>query len=186
MKLLLHMCCGPCAAYPLQRLRALGHAPTGYFFNPNIHPYKEFRHRLETAQEFAQKSDLELIADADYALDDFLRRALQAMETPGGRCAMCYALRLDQAARFAKENGFEAFTTSLLVSPYQQHEAIAAAGRRAAQASGVAFVYEDFRTGWDEGVRISKALELYRQPYCGCIFSERERYDKSLRKKKKP
>lgn len=184
MNLLLHMCCGPCSAYPLKRLRALGYEPEGYFFNPNIHPYKEFRHRLETAQEFARKSNLEIVADGHYTLDDFLRRALAAMETPEGRCAMCYELRLSQAARYARENGFEAFTTSLLVSPYQQHDRIAEIGRRVAAEHGVTFFYEDFRAGWNEGVEISKALELYRQPYCGCIFSERERYDKSLRKKK--
>lgn len=185
MKLLLHMCCGPCAAYPLQRLRQLGYTPTGYFFNPNIHPFKEFRHRLETAQEFAQKSQLEVIVDEQYALDDFLRRALAAMETSEGRCAMCYELRLTQAAHFAKDNGFDVFTTSLLVSPYQQHDRIAETGRRVAEACGIAFLYEDFRTGWGEGVQIAKELDLYRQPYCGCIFSERERYDKSLRRKKR-
>lgn len=181
MKMLLHMCCGPCSAFPLQKLREMGYDPTGYFFNPNIHPFKEFTRRLETAKEFAGKSGLQMIADDRYTLDDFLRRALDAK---GGRCAMCYALRLGQAARFARENGFDCFTTSLLVSPYQNHEAIAEAARRAADAEGVEFVYADFREGWKEGVRVSLDLELYRQPYCGCIFSERERYDKSLRKKK--
>lgn len=175
MNLLLHMCCGPCSAFPLKRLRELGFEPTGYFFNPNIHPFKEFARRLETAKEFAQKSNLNMIADDTYALEDFLRRALDA---PSGRCEMCYALRMRQAARRARESGCDAFTTSLLVSPYQKHDAIRKAAELAAAEEGVEFIYEDFRAGWKEGVAISRELELYRQPYCGCIFSEKERYQK--------
>lgn len=178
MNLLLHMCCGPCSAFPLKRLRELGYEPTGYFFNPNIHPFKEFTRRLETAKEFAQKSNLNIIADDMYALEDFLRRALDA---PNGRCAMCYALRMKQAARYAREHGFDAFTTSLLVSPYQKHDAIRQAAEFAAAEEGIEFIYEDFRVGWKEGVAISRELELYRQPYCGCIFSEKERYQKPKR-----
>lgn len=183
-KLLLHMCCGPCSCFPVKRLRDLGYQPEGYFFNPNIHPFKEFRHRLETAQEFAAKVDLAITVDDNYTLKDFLRRALSA-DAIGGRCNFCYEVRLNQAAKYAKEHGYSAFTTSLLVSPYQQHEVIRSVGEAAAAAAGITFVYEDFRCGWQEGVQISHDLELYRQPYCGCIFSEQERYDKSLRKKKK-
>lgn len=181
-KILLHMCCGPCSAYPVKRLREMGYEPDGYFFNPNIHPYKEFRRRLETAAEFAKKAGMAITADDRYTLKEFLQRALAA---EGSRCHMCYGLRLRQAARFAKENGYECFTASLLVSPYQQHDAIRQIAERIAAEEGVGFLYEDFRSGWQEGVQISLDWELYRQPYCGCIFSEQERYDKSLRKKKK-
>ena len=110
MKLLLHMCCGPCSAYPIKRLRDMGYEPTGYFFNPNIHPYKEFKHRLETAIEFAEKVQLPITVDREYTLEAFLMSALNA---PNGRCIVCYELRLRQAAQFAKENGYEGFTTSL-------------------------------------------------------------------------
>ena len=180
MKLLLHMCCGPCSAYPIKRLRDMGYEPTGYFFNPNIHPYKEFKHRLETAIEFAEKVQLPITVDREYTLEAFLMSALNA---PNGRCIVCYVLRLRQAAKFAKENGYEVFTTSLLVSPYQNHEVITATAKRIAEEENIKFLYEDFRTGWYEGVDISKNLELYRQPYCGCIFSERDRYYKKKNKK---
>lgn len=183
-QLLLHMCCGPCSAFPVKRLRDMGYAPDGYFFNPNIHPYKEFRHRLETTREFADNVEMEITVDEAYPLKEFLRDALAA-DAKGKRCQRCYDLRLRQAAEFAKANGYAVFTTSLLVSPYQQHELIKDTAEKAARAVGIAFLYEDFRTGWQEGVEISRAQELYRQPYCGCIFSEQERYDKSMRKKKK-
>ncbi|SHI35865.1 epoxyqueuosine reductase QueH [Propionispora hippei] len=175
MRMLLHMCCGPCSVFPLKQLRELGHEVTGYFYNPNIHPYKEFRKRLETAQDFASRSQLTMIVDDSYTLEEFLTQALQA---ENGRCGMCYELRLRQTARYAKEQGFDCFTTSLLVSPYQKHELIRETCERMAAEEGISFLYVDFRTGWQEGVQISKDMELYRQPYCGCIFSEKERYMK--------
>jgi predicted adenine nucleotide alpha hydrolase (AANH) superfamily ATPase len=175
MKMLLHVCCGPCACFPVKHLRALGHELVGYFYNPNIHPYKEFARRLETAREFAAKAGLDLVVDPSYALEEYLASALAA---GSGRCRNCYELRLRQAARYARGNGFDCFSTTLLVSPYQQHEVIKAVGESVAAAEGVPFFYVDFRPGWPEGVQLSKDLELYRQPYCGCIFSERDRYHK--------
>lgn len=173
--MLLHICCGPCAAYPVKYLRKQGHELVAYFYNPNIHPYKEFSRRLETGREFAAKVGLELVVDDAYTLEDFLARALAA---GGGRCRACYELRLRQAARYAKANGFDCFSTTLLVSPYQQHETIKSVAEEIAAAEGVPFCYVDFRPGWHEGVAISRELELYRQPYCGCVFSERDRYKK--------
>ncbi|MDR7865233.1 MAG: epoxyqueuosine reductase QueH [Sporomusaceae bacterium] len=175
MKILLHLCCGPCAAFPVQHLREAGHEIVGYFFNPNIHPYKEFTRRLETSREFAAKVGLDLVVDAAYTLEDYLVRALAAGDD---RCRACYGLRLEKAARYAGDHGFDCFTTTLLVSPYQRHEIIKEVGESAAASENVPFCYIDFRPGWTEGVRISKELELYRQPYCGCIFSERDRYYK--------
>lgn len=180
-KMLLHMCCGPCSAYPVKKLREMGYESAGYFYNPNIHPYKEFRRRLETAEEFAGKVKLAIVTEKEYMLEEFLQAAMEAKE---GRCTVCYELRLRQAAKYARENGYEAFTTSLLVSPYQKHELIVQVAQTVAGQEGVSFFYEDFRTGWYEGVEISKALELYRQPYCGCIFSERDRYYKPKKQKK--
>jgi hypothetical protein len=175
MRMLLHVCCGPCAAFPVKHLREQGYEIVGYFYNPNIHPYKEFTHRLATLQEFAGKIALDLIVDDRYTLEEFLHSALQAGD---GRCRMCYELRLSQAAQFAKDNDFDCFSTTLLVSPYQKHDAIREIAERIAVEKDIPFCYIDFRPGWHEGVAISKELELYRQPYCGCIFSEKERYHK--------
>ncbi len=190
MDILLHMCCGPCSCYPLKKLREEGYRVSGYFFNPNIHPYKEFKRRLETAEEFAAKEKMPIYVDKQYVLRTFLQKALAAEQMPEDlehkpRCQMCYTWRLHQAAVFAKEHNFKAFTSSLLVSPYQQHAFIKKIGEQLAQKVGVEFYYEDFREGWDEGVEICQTLELYRQPYCGCIFSEEERYSNRWKKEHK-
>jgi len=185
MKLLLHMCCGPCACFPVKRLREMGIEAVGYFFNPNIHPYKEWQHRLETAKEFSEKVNLEICIDENYQLREFLNKALLAEKIQNGRCQMCYTWRLEETAKFAKENGFDAFTSSLFVSVYQQHEVMKETAQIIAKKVGIDFFYEDFRPGWQEGIDISHKLELYRQPYCGCIFSEEDRYSKALRKKRK-
>ena len=191
MKLLLHICCGPCACYSVKKLRADGIEPTGYFFNPNIHPYKEWAHRLSVAKEYAEKVGLALITDENYMLRQFLRRALAAEKEDGitfeggGRCRMCYAWRLTETAKFAAANGYDAFSSTLFYSIHQQHEMMRETAQKVAAAYGVKFYYEDFRRGWQEGIDISKELGLYRQPYCGCIFSEEERYSKAIKKAKK-
>ena len=185
MNLLLHMCCGPCSCYPVKKLREDGIEPTGYFFNPNIHPYKEWDMRLKTAKEFAEKVDMKIITDENYMLRDFLKKALMAESVENGRCRMCYTWRLEQAAKFAAENGFDSFTSTLFYSIYQQHDLMKETAEFFAEKYGVSCYYEDFRTGWQEGTDISIDLGLYRQPYCGCIFSEEERYSKAIRKQKK-
>jgi len=179
MRMLLHVCCGPCAVSPLNQLREehSEYEVTGYFYNPNIHPYKEFARRLDTLKEFAAAIGLNnLVIDERYTLEEFLRRALAAVD---GRCRSCYDMRMRQTASYAKEHGFDCFSTTLLVSPYQQHELIRQAAQAAAAAEGIPFMYIDFRPGWQQGVKISRQLEMYRQPYCGCIFSEKDRYCKS-------
>ena len=185
MKLLLHMCCGPCSCYPVKKLREEGIEPTGYFFNPNIHPYKEWDMRLKTAKEFAEKVGMAFHADEHYRLRDFLKKALPAEALPNGRCTMCYTWRLEETARFAAEHGFDAFTSTLFYSIYQQHDLMRRTAEHFAAEYGVAFYYEDFRPGWQEGIDISHDLGLYRQPYCGCIFSEEERYSREIRKQRK-
>lgn len=185
MNLLLHMCCGPCSCYPVKVLREQGIEPTGYFFNPNIHPYKEWDMRLKAAEEFAARSELKIITDKHYMLRDFLRRALAAEQVENGRCRMCYTWRLEETARYAAENGFDAFTSTLFYSIYQQHELMKETAEHFAKVYGVKFHYEDFRPGWQEGIDMSVELGLYRQPYCGCIFSEEERYSRELRKARK-
>ena len=138
--------------------------------------------RLQTAKDFAAKVKMEIHTDEEYRLRDFLKRALIAETEPNGRCTMCYTWRLEQAAKFAAVNGFEAFTSTLFYSIYQQHDLMRRTAEHFAEIYGVQFYYEDFRPGWQEGIDISRELELYRQPYCGCIFSEEERYSKAIRK----
>lgn len=125
MKLLLHACCGPCACYPTEQLTAAGTDFDILFFNPNIHPYKEFKHRLSTLREFCEKKRYNLIIDKSYPIEECIRGMLSE---PTVRCAFCYRMRLRYAAQFAKENGYDAFSTTLLVSPYQRHELIKKGG----------------------------------------------------------
>lgn len=179
------MCCGPCTCYPLKRLRGDNIEPVGYFFNPNIHPYKEWETRLKTAQNFAQISKMELYIDRNYRLKDFLEASLMLEKQGKSRCTMCYTWRLEETARFAKEHDFDAFSSTLFYSIYQQHELMKKRAEYFAEKYGLHFHYEDYRQGWQEGIDISLQLGLYRQGYCGCIFSEEERYSKELRKKRK-
>ena len=179
MKILLHICCGPCAVYPLSFLLHRNYAVTAFFYNPNIHPFKEFRRRLTTADEYLKTLKIPLIADKKYGLKDFLRAVVHEEKT---RCNYCYLDRLEKTVQKAKEKKFDAFTTTLLYSKYQNHRKIVEISEKLAEKYSISFIYHDFREGWQQGIDISKKLSLYRQPYCGCIYSEWERYDKSLRK----
>jgi len=175
MNILLHICCAPCALYPYSRMKEEGLAPVGFFYNPNIHPYQEFNKRLETVKDFSLRVGLDVRYRVGYDLDEFLVRTAG---TGGLRCERCYRMRLDAAAAAAREKGFSAFTTSLLYSKYQKHDLIMGIGKETASEYGVEFYYEDFRRGWREGIVESRAMGLYRQQYCGCIYSEWERYGK--------
>ena len=173
MNLLLHICCAPCTIYPLQTLRGLEIEVTGYFYNPNIHPFREYEKRKNTLIEYTQASHLKVIYNDRYDLKLFLDRT-----SPWGadRCRACYTLRLEAAAREAKSLQFDAFSTTLLYSRFQKHDWIKEVGEETGKRFEVPFHYQDFRPGWDEGVQKSKEMGLYRQPYCGCIFSEQERF----------
>ncbi len=182
MQILLHVCCGPCTVYPLEQLRQDGHTVTGYFFNPNIHPYREFKRRIAALRQFAELTDFKVEIDTQYGLSEFLRRVVFKEQA---RCPICYDMRLSRVAVKAALYQADAFTTTLLYSRYQQHALLKQKGEEYAAANGTAFYYQDFRQGWQEGIEQSIAMDLYRQPYCGCIYSEQERYDKKLRKSKK-
>jgi hypothetical protein len=171
---LLHVCCGPCATYPHQALKDEGHEVAGYFFNPNIHPYSEYQRRLATLWQYAGQSGLRLLPPGDYDLAGYLKAAVENPAKPA-RCRACYRYRLDRAAAEAAAGGFNAFTTTLLVSPHQDHAVIREEGERAGERYGVRFLYQDFRPGWREGRRLAVEHGLYRQNYCGCVFSEKER-----------
>jgi epoxyqueuosine reductase len=173
MRVLLHTCCGPCALYPLATLRSEGMEVAGFFYNHNIHPYQEFARRRDAAQQMADLEGMPLIVRDEYRLEEFLANV--AAE-PDKRCGYCYASRLDAVAAAAREGGFDAFTSSLFYSRYQNHDLMRQKAEDASQKHGILFLYRDFRPGWQEGIRRSKQLELYRQQYCGCIYSEKERY----------
>lgn len=178
MNILVHACCGPCAITVFQELARQKKRFQGFYYNPNIHPLMEYVRRRDALTEVARRMGVETVcADGEYDPSVFLR---QSVFREKDRCPACYALRLQRTAREAGARGFGAFSTTLLYSKYQNHEAIIAAGREAARIHGVEFFSQDFRTGWDEGVRLSKEWELYRQPYCGCIYSEYERYRRKL------
>ncbi len=173
--LLVHTCCGPCFVYPHGMLKET-YRITSYYFNPNIHPSMEYMRRLETLAGFCSSEGVALRI-GEYDPQEHLR-AVAGNEDD--RCSTCYGIRLNEAARFAAEKGYDAFTTTLLISPYQKHELLAQVGAEMAGRYGIEFKYWDFRPGFRAGQGRAKELDMYRQPYCGCIYSELERYAKKL------
>lgn len=181
-KVLLHTCCAPCAIHCVETLRLEGIEPVSYWFNPNIHPYTEYRSRKTTLEEYAKTIHLPLVIDNTYGLREFCKNVIHDLS---GRCFYCYDVRLDTTARYAAEHNFSAFSTTLLVSPFQNHEAIIQAAQRASHKYNVPFLYRDFRPGFQDGQAKARDLELYMQKYCGCIFSEEERYRRKQLAKEK-
>ncbi len=173
MKLLLHICCANCVLYPLKSMREKGIQVKGFWFNPNIHPYTEYKMRLEALKELERLWRVDIIYRDLYGLEEFIRRVVYEEKN---RCEFCYSWRLQETAKTAKAMGMDAFSSSLLVSPYQKFDIIIEKGRELQERFDIEFFEEDFREGWKEGMRISKELGLYRQKYCGCIYSEQERY----------
>jgi predicted adenine nucleotide alpha hydrolase (AANH) superfamily ATPase len=177
MKLLFHCCCAPCATACVEDLCGEGLEPELFWYNPNIHPYIEYKNRREALVQFAAAKSLRLETMDEYGLRFFIRTVFHEMEnTAKARCELCYRIRLEKTASFAAEKGFRSFSTSLLVSPYQNHGAVRAAGEEAAAKYGVEFLYRDFRPRFRGGPARARSLGLYIQKYCGCIFSEEERY----------
>lgn len=170
--LLLHVCCAPCSAYPVPALQARVPRVAGYFFNPNIQPAEEHARRLAALKDYAPALGLEL-----FVADDPPPDAAAAPDRGAGdaRCRRCYELRLRATAREARRRGFEAFSTTLLYSVHQKHDLIRAVAGEIAGAEGVPFLYCDLREGWAEGGRRYRESGLYRQRYCGCLDSARER-----------
>jgi predicted adenine nucleotide alpha hydrolase (AANH) superfamily ATPase len=179
MKLLLHACCAPCSVKCVETLRDEGLAPALFWYNPNIHPFTEYRSRKNALAAYAEKAGAELALRDDYGLRGFVAAVSPAF---GDRCGYCYGVRLDAAARFAAEHSYGGFSTTLLISPYQDHALIRETAERAAERYGVGFVYRDFRPHFREGRQAALELGLYMQKYCGCIFSEEERYRKGKAK----
>ena len=170
MKLLMHTCCAPCSVYCIDSLRNEGIEPTVYWFNPNIHPYMEYKARRDCLKEYTKSINVEAIFEEDYGLDEFCKNVVCDLQN---RCQnYCYKVRLEQTAKYAKEHGFDAISTTLLVSPYQKHDILKMQGEEIAKKYGLDFLYRDFRVGFREGQAKARDLGLYMQKYCGCIFSE--------------
>ena len=175
MRLLLHICCGVCLGGPAEDLRKRGVDVDGYFYNPNIHPFAEFRQRLEAVHRLEGDLGVSIRYEESYGLEEFLREALP---NDADRCLRCYRMRMRRAARMAKETGCEAFSTTLLVSRHQSHEQIRKAGEEAGEELGVGFFYQDWRPLNYRSFEVAKKSGIYRQRYCGCIFSEYEALSK--------
>ena len=179
MKVLLHTCCAPCAIYPVKILRAEGLDVMGFFYRYNIHPYSECLKRQETLQVYADQIDLRVIFQEGYDLENFIQNVVYREKD---RCNYCYHDRLRSTALLAKRGKFDYFSSTLLYSKYQKHEIIKSMGDSIGKSVGIPFLYEDFRTGWKEGIEASKNLDLYRQQYCGCVYSEKERFYRETKK----
>ena len=171
MRILLHICCANCAIYPVEMLREEGHDVTGLFFNPNIHPYAEFVRRREALEKLAEEMQLRVIFLNSYPLEEFFRKvAFREAQ----RCRLCYQWRLETTSRVARRGKFQAFSTTLLFSKHQAHDLIREVGQAEALGSSTDFLYRDFRVGWKQANVRSKEMGLYRQTYCGCLYSQAE------------
>ena len=174
-RIFLHVCCGPCAEWPLTILFDAGISVTSFFYNPNIHPETEQARRLENVEKLMQMKGIPLFVQKSYLESDWVSGSWEGVYA--SRCEMCYSVRMEWAARAAKENGYSFFSTSLLVSPYQDFDGIVRAGSMAAEREGISFLPFDFRPGFRRGQQMARDDGLYLQKYCGCIFSLRN--DKS-------
>ena len=176
--LLLHICCAGCLCAPLEELRREKIQVHGYFYNHNIHPLLEFRKRLKAVRIFKESDPIEI----DYCEEYGLREYLKEVDYEGNnRCEDCYRLRLRNTAKYAKEKGFDAFCSTLLFSKQQDHEKIKEIGEQISEQVGISFEYKDYRHLCECSHEIAKKKMLYRQSYCGCIFSEYERYKDTTR-----
>ena len=173
MKIVLHICCGVCAAGVVERLASEGHQVLGLFYNPNIHPLEEYNRRLEVAREVARKLDFPLEV-GPYTPEEWLKEtALLKNEPEGGkRCEVCFRLRLKRARLYMEEHGWEAFTTTLTISPHKSADMINRVGR---EVGGERFLARDFKkkAGFQRAMELARRWSLYRQNYCGCLYSRR-------------
>jgi len=178
MKVLLHICCAVCATFCLEKLRREDYEVFGYFYNPNIQPPEEYQKRLQDAKKLSQRENLPLIV-GDYELDEWFTRikGLEGQPEGGARCASCFSLRLERAAKLAKENSFDFFTTTLTVSPHKNAQTINKIG----QAIGDnLFLERDFKKqdGFKKTQELAKRYNFYHQDYCGCSYSLNQRQKK--------
>ena len=180
-RLLVDTCCGPCALPALRQFREPEYSTHFLFYNPNIHPFREYRKRLESFEKLMMREDGEYTL-LPYEPEEWIRAVSYREES---RCELCYRLRLRKAADLAAEEGFDALTTTLYASPYQDHDLIDLLGDSISRSRGLAFIKWDGREDYREALDEARDMGLYTQPYCGCILSERERYDSAYRRKVK-
>lgn len=180
-KVLLHCCCAPCSVSCVEPLRDEDLSVTAYWYNPNIHPFKEYEARRNCLIEYAEKINLPLIIEEDYGLREFVKNVACDIDR---RCVYCYEHRLEQTAKFAADNGFDSFSSTLFASIYQNHELMKKSAEKYAEKYGVKFLYRDFRPNFRNGNQKAREANLYMQKYCGCIFSEQDRYLKQINRDK--
>ncbi|MCL2889370.1 MAG: epoxyqueuosine reductase QueH [Eggerthellaceae bacterium] len=177
MKLLLHACCGPCSLEPARLLQAAKHELTLAYMNSNIHPAGEYVLRRDTLLNWANAEEIAVV-EGSYDAEAWEVAVAPALALPEGerseRCRLCYRMRFEEVARFAAQQGFDAISTTLTVSPYQFPEVIAEELQRAGDRFGLSVLFEDFRLFYPEATRRSRELGMYRQNYCGCRFSQAE------------
>lgn len=205
MKLLLHTCCAPCLIYPLERLGEKGFEVSGFFYNPNIHPFAEYQNRRQAVENFIKLLKFQYSMDTPFPSKKlyplFCETSVNNIEViypeynpaeffqavnlkeKNGRCLACWSLRLKLTAKTAKEKGFSHFSTTLLVSPYQDQELLKKVGSDIANAEEIEFYYEDFRTGFKKAHDIARTQNIYCQKYCGCIYSMKPRLTKRSERK---
>lgn len=182
MNILLHICCAPCAIFPVEQLKRKANRVGGFFCNPNIHPYSEYLKRKSEVEKYAASAALTMTY-SDYGIEGYFQHIVYN-EAMRNRCPVCWWLRIEKTARFAKDNGFDAFTTTLLGSPYQDHDTIKDICEDVAKRLGLGFYYEDFRVGFKKAHDEAKSSGMYCQNYCGCLFSEKDRIEKVSKDKK--
>ncbi len=177
-KLLIHCCCAHCAAYTVTYFCNQGYDVSGLWYNPNVHPFTEHESRRKAVTELSNKLEFPLITIEDYEMPEYFRR-VAGRETE--RCLLCFEMRLLKTADIAVNEGFDAFTSTLLISPHQKHDLIREIGNQVAQKHGTTFLYADLRKRYSDSRHFTKPLDLYRQQYCGCIYSEWERHQEAER-----
>ncbi|MFC1709513.1 epoxyqueuosine reductase QueH [Candidatus Omnitrophota bacterium] len=182
-RVLLHICCAPCAIYPFESLTQAGFMVEGYFYNPNIQPHSEYSKRRDSVVDFRNKFGAKVHFDS-YDEHVYLD-CVKAGQDSASRCRSCFNLRLEQTHLFALNNKFDLFTTTLLVSPYQDQQAIKSIGQEMSQGSNTQFLFRDFRPGFREAHAKAKELDLYCQKYCGCLASLEERLNQKKKSKDK-
>ncbi|MGA2158023.1 MAG: epoxyqueuosine reductase QueH [Dehalococcoidia bacterium] len=174
MKIVLHVCCGICAAGAASVLIAEGHTVTGYFYNPNIFPESEYCRRLAAARTTANRLGFSLVEGPyDPSAWDSATEAFKHEPEGGLRCSVCYRLRLERSYKFMVETANDVFTSTLTISPHKSAKIINAIGE---EMGGVSFLARDFKKkdGFKKATHLAKSWELYRQNYCGCLYSKRE------------
>jgi len=170
---LVHCCCAHCAAYTVNYWQQQGYQVSTFWYNPNIHPYSEHQNRLEAMESLSHEMNLPLLATEGYDMIEYFRRVVGHESE---RCQHCFRLRLSRTAEVARQKGFNAFTTTLLISPHQQHDLLRETGNKLAEETDIAFLYADLRKHYSDSRHLTKPLNLHRQQYCGCVYSEWERY----------